>query len=265
MCAVRSASSMCRNDTSNGLKRSIATLQHDRKPRRWIRVSEQAWVDHGRRCQTPRPIPRSLIVLLVGVGELQQCDIGAGRADQLHAHRQTAVVETDRHADRRQPRERGVERDLHPSVVRVHRPVADVIRPALLDRERPHLGGREHEHVVALEHCLDRDVVASANLRRAVDVVDRERPASIDLPQHLRLHLGAPRDSSVTAGPMLPAADMWRRTSHASQSSSSGNVQRRRARRGTRSRRAAAARRRTGRGCPAPAAGGRRGRPASRP
>jgi hypothetical protein len=75
-------------------------------------------------------------------------------ADQLQPHRPAAVgIEACRHADRRQAGEGGVQRDLHPAVVGVHRAAGHAARPALRDGEGPDLRHRQRQHVEALEQA----------------------------------------------------------------------------------------------------------------
>ena len=79
------------------------------------------------------------VACVVGVREAQHREVGAVRADQLHAHRQAAGVEAHGQAHDGAAEHRARHDDLHPAVVGVHAPAGDLRGPVhrLVERERP--------------------------------------------------------------------------------------------------------------------------------
>src|SRR5674476_181286 len=106
--------------------------------------------------------------LFVGVGELENGEVGVAWSNDLDPHWKSPVVETDWHARNWMTGHRPRRDCLHPPVIGIHPPACDGLRPVSRFVEREHLRTWRKNVVIGLEHLRDG----------RVPVVARHRPPS---------------------------------------------------------------------------------------
>ncbi|MNJ72683.1 hypothetical protein D3C77_693740 [compost metagenome] len=100
--------------------------------------------------------------LFVGVGQLQDSEVGLVSADDLQAHGQAAGVEANLYVGYRATGQGAGNHHLHPAVIGVHGHAFDGGGPRLGFIEGEHLGAGQQQVVVFFEQPGDRPIPVAA-------------------------------------------------------------------------------------------------------